>query len=62
MPKLSDLTVVLIDDTLRDQFIGYTGFGFYLVDPEQRVHAGPFRSRAAANEHLDDLWEQRRTG
>lgn len=62
MPKLSDLDVVLLDDTQKAEFSGYAGFGFYLVDRERNVCAGPFRSRAAANHHLDELWEQRRTG
>ncbi|WP_188574604.1 hypothetical protein [Azorhizobium oxalatiphilum] len=52
----------MLDDTQKAEFSGYAGFGFYLVDREHNVYAGPFRSRAAANYHLDELWEQRRTG
>lgn len=62
MARPSELSVVLIDDTQREAFIGYTGFGFYLVDHLKIAHAGPFRTRAAAEGYLEDLWDQRRTG
>ncbi len=62
MARLSDLSVVLLDDSQEPDFVGYAGLGFYLVDSTQHVYAGPFRSRAAANEYLEDLWYQPRTG
>lgn len=62
MSRLSDLSVVLLDDSQKHDFTGYTGLGFYLVDPTGHVYAGPFRSRAAANEYLEELWYQPRTG
>ncbi len=62
MARPADLHVVLFDDLNMAVPDGYTGYGFYLVDPEQMIHAGPFRSRAAADAYLDDLWYQPRTG
>ncbi|TDT88492.1 hypothetical protein [Azorhizobium] len=62
MARPSELSVILIDDSQRAEFVGYTRMGFYLVDHANIVHAGPFRTRAAADQHLDDLWHLPRTG
>lgn len=62
MSRLSQLSVVLLDDSQKADFTGYAGLGFYLVDRTRHVYAGPFRSRAAANDYLEELWYQPRTG
>ena len=62
MARLADLSVVLLDDSQQSDFAGYAGLGFYLVAPDGHVYAGPFRSRAAATEYLEELWHQPRTG
>ncbi|OYX87835.1 MAG: hypothetical protein B7X99_10795 [Rhizobiales bacterium 17-65-6] len=62
MARPADLSVILLDHIQMAVPDGYTGFGFYLVDQDQRIHAGPFRSRETANAYLEDLWHQPRTG
>ncbi len=62
MARPADLEVILLDDLHMVVPDEYTRYGFYLVDNERRIHAGPFRSKEAANAYLEDLWLQPRTG
>lgn len=62
MARPADLEVILLDHLNMPVPDGYRGYGFYLMDKDQRIFAGPFRSRALAEEHLEDLWHLPRTG
>ncbi|MEW6258038.1 MAG: hypothetical protein AB1592_18955 [Pseudomonadota bacterium] len=62
MARPADLSVMMLDHLQMEVPDGYAGYGFYLVDQELRIHAGPFRSRALAEAHLEDLWHLPRTG
>ncbi|MBA4790097.1 MAG: hypothetical protein AB1698_19680 [Pseudomonadota bacterium] len=62
MARPADLKVVVLDHLNMAVPDGYAGYGYYLVDQDGRVHAGPFRTRAIADEHLEDLWHLPRTG
>lgn len=62
MARPGELVVKVLDHLNMEVPDGYRGYGHYLVDPEGRIHAGPFRTRALAEEHLEDLWHLPRTG
>ncbi|WP_127092210.1 hypothetical protein [Aquabacter cavernae] len=62
MARPADLKVIVLDHLNMAVPDGYAGYGFYLVDDEMRIHAGPFRTRGLASEFLEDLWDLPRTG